>query len=463
MQRKAHAILNGLEKSGTVSKQALQWLTLATDPFHDGALEAAGFPDINTVPTLVQQFTQTVSVDSSGMAGPSWDAHVFLAPFSPDLSGGVDVPMVSADFEAREQYTQSPPSVNAPTLLRAGYNVVRTSPGAPWYSSGNNAAPQIAIPSIIEGGCYRVIAAAVEVVNTTPDLYKQGAVTYYRTPSHSKIVTPFYNQQTLGSVYEWPMTMESFALAPFNQAAAQLYPTSRTLAAEEGYYGIATLNKTPEFLSAVGCSPFGVTAPTAANLLATNPKLVCYIPGFFPTSTRAKTGSARVLPFDVHGAIFTGLSLQTTLQVTTRYFVERIPSAADPDLLVLTRTPTPYDPVIQEIYSRVLSQLPVGCTVKENPLGEWFNDVLEAVVDYAPGIGKVFGPMGAAGGALVAGGARTMLRNRKKKAPAQKQQVLEDTESHMRKQRKPRKKTTEADRIPQTRRKAKKNKYRNYS
>jgi len=446
MQRKAQAILTSLEKSGTCSKQALNWLTLATDPFHDGALEPAGFPDINTVPTLVQQFTQTVSIDSSNSgSGPTWDCHVFFAPFSPDIFNAVPTQMVRADFEARNQYLQSPPPGSG-AQLQAGFNVVKVTPGQPWYVGGLNPAAAIAMPDIIEGGCYRLIAAGVEVVNTTPDLYKQGAVTYYRTPSHSQVVTPYYNQTTLGGVFEWPMTMESFALPPFTQAAAQLYPTSRTMAAEEGYYGIATLNKNPEFLTGVGCPPFGVQAPTIENLRNAAARQIAFIPGGWPTATRPINGSGRVLPYDINGAIFTGLSAQTTLQVTTRYFVERIPSSADPDLLVLTRSPTPFDPTVQEIYSRVLSQLPIGCTVKENPLGEWFNDVLEAVVDYAPAVGAAFGPMGAAAGKIVAGGSKKLLKSRMKTqyevprgfiGPIQqhqtRQHVLEDSEKSMRK------------------------------
>lgn len=434
MQRKAQLILNGLEKSGTVTKAAINWLTLATDPFHDGQIEPAGYPDVNTVPTLVQNFTQTVSIDSTGMSGPTWDCHVFFAPISPDIQNGFPRTMTAARFNARDQLITTPPFAGFTAQLNSGYNVLRSAPGTSWLTATSTPGASVAMPYICEGGCYRLIAAAVEVVNTTPDLYKQGAVTYYRSPSHSKIVTPFYGLETGGGIYEWLMTMESYALPPISQAEAQLYPTSRTLAAEEGYYGIATLNKEPEFLSGIGCPMLGVHAPTTNQLQNPIANQVCYIPSYWPTSTRPMTGSGRVLPFDVHGAVFTGLSLQTTLQVTTRYYVERIPAAADPDLLVLTRPPTPYDPVIQEIYSRVLSKLPVGCTVKENPLGEWFNDVLEMVADYAPGIGKVFGPMGAAAGQLLAGGSTKLLKSRQPRKHGL-QEVMEDTDSKMKKRR----------------------------
>lgn len=431
MARKAANLLSTMEKSGTISHQALQWLTLATDPFHDGQIEPAGFPDINTVSTLVQQFTQTISIDSSGINSPTWDAHVFFAPFSPEYYSSQLSPMIPFRYTAQNQFITTP-LINWLAVLQPGYNVQKVAAGTEWYGAGIASPASIAIPGIIEGGCYRIIAAAVEVVNTTPDLYKQGSVTYYRTPSHSQITSP--RVSNINAFPSWAVTCESFALAPATQSAAQLYPTSRTLAAEQGYYGIATLNKNPEFLTGMGLPPVGTLAPTIQALTSATPQ-ICFVPaGWAVQNDQPQIGSSRVLPFDVHGAVFTGLSPQTTLQVTTRYFVERIPSANDPDLLVLTRPPTPFDPVIQEIYSRVLSQLPVGCTVDENPLGEWFNDVLEMIAEFAPQVGAVFGPMGAAAGNTLAGGAKVWKAQRKPQ-----QQVMQSVPTKMRKTQKSRK------------------------
>jgi len=111
------------------------------------------------------------------------------------------------------------------------------------------------------------------------------------------------------------------------------------------------------------------------------------------------------------------------MQVTTRYYIERNPTVADPNLLVLARTPCPYDPVVQEIYTRCMEELPVGVKVGMNPLGEWFTEVLQGIGEWAPKIGSALGNLipgasiignivgGAANGVQLARG--TTLKERK--------------------------------------------------
>jgi len=417
MSRKAKTLLNQMIQAGTITKEGEQYLTIATDPFHDEFIEARGFPDLNTVPTLVQTFTQTQSISSASTV--PWDAHIFLHPVSPSMDNGTTGPIMfngTRHFFPQSQTWQcvQPPNETALVGLCAGYNVVRTQSGSPWYD-GTNVGTQLALPLLIEGGCYRLVSAGVEVVDTTPDLYKQGSVTYFRIPSHSQTVCPIVTgtQATGMGEFGWPMLMQSYNLPPPTQSNAQLVPTSRTLAAEDGYYGVATLNQNPTFLSGLGLPPFGTMPPSLASIMSANADQIAYGPRQWPLEVRPSTPSSRVLPFDVHGAIFSGLAPQSTLQVTVRYYVERIPGPNDPDLLVLTRPPTPYDPVIQEIYSRILTNLPVGCKVSENPLGEWFNEVLEAVMDYAPAIGAAFGPLGGVLGKGVASGAGQVLKQRR--------------------------------------------------
>jgi len=159
------------------------------------------------------------------------------------------------------------------------------------------------------------------------------------------------------------------------------------------------------------------TAPSTQAIWGPNPAFQKQ----YVTNLQAGFTNCRALPWDNNGCIFTGLSKQSTLQVTVKYFIERIPTIRQPDLLVLARPPAPYDPVAMELYNRALSQLPCGVMVKENPLGEWFNDVLGAVVDYAPKIGQIFGTGGALIGNTVAKVAKSTLESRKKEQAKTKQ------------------------------------------
>jgi len=98
--------------------------------------------------------------------------------------------------------------------------------------------------------------------------------------------------------------------------------------------------------------------------------------------------NATVLPWDISGTFLAGLNPQGTFQVTVKYFVEKVPTLSDPNLLVLAKTPTPYDGNIIEIYARVTQELPVAVPVGENPLGEWFETVMSVIGDVLPVVGK---------------------------------------------------------------------------
>lgn len=95
-----------------------------------------------------------------------------------------------------------------------------------------------------------------------------------------------------------------------------------------------------------------------------------------------------VAPYNLCGAYFTGLSPQTTLLLKGRYYVERFPNPYENDLVVLAKPSPGFDCNALDIYSRAMSKLPVGVKQGENPLGEWFRDVLTQVAQVASPVAK---------------------------------------------------------------------------
>jgi len=77
--------------------------------------------------------------------------------------------------------------------------------------------------------------------------------------------------------------------------------------------------------------------------------------------------------------------------VTVKYYFERLPSPDNQQLLVLTRQPASYDPQVLEIYARCMAEVPVAVCVGENPVGEWFARVLNAIGTVAPIVGNAVG------------------------------------------------------------------------
>jgi hypothetical protein len=107
-----------------------------------------------------------------------------------------------------------------------------------------------------------------------------------------------------------------------------------------------------------------------------------------PFSFGRITASNHPFPYDISGCIFAGLHPEGSLQVTFKYFVERIPTINDPNLLVLCKEPASYDPLALEIYNRACEKLPVAVRVGDNPLGEWFDNVMQAVGSALPAVGS---------------------------------------------------------------------------
>jgi hypothetical protein len=183
-------------------------------------------------------------------------------------------------------------------------------------------------------------------------------------------------------------------LPPSTQASASLFPNSKTWNATEGVYLVAAMNNTenPYFTPTPGIS--GMISPTSAVAMEDGVGWVGYLPRLRAGELADNldySACTTVWPWDVSGCVFSGLNEFSTLQVTVRYYIERHPSIAEPDLLVLARTPCPYDPTVQEIYARAMHELPVGVPVGMNPLGEWFNEVLDAVATWAPQVGSALG------------------------------------------------------------------------
>jgi len=289
--------------------------------------------------------------------------------------------------------------------------------GDDWVSATDPAVtnfPDLSIPPEYCSGSFRVVAMGYEVVNTTAELYKGGSVTAYRSPNPitpGVVYTTTYDPQSIQSQY-LSTPVKFGVIPPTNLPDAALYPNSKTWGATEGIYQIATQNSmNNDFISPVpSCA--GLLTPSDYTDLENGVGWVTYLPPMTSASGLAISGISSLtqpLPFDISGCIFAGLSPETSLQVTVRYYFERNPGVSDPNLLVLARPPAAFDPTALEIYSRALDELPVACRFGDNPIGEWFSDVLKAIGDYAPIIGDALGnviPGAGAIGKILGAGAR---------------------------------------------------------
>lgn len=395
MKRRVRRKLDSLLKTGELTETGLQWLTMATDPFHDMPMTTTGYPDMSSTNSLVQVYNLQTTLVAPQNA-PIWDAHIFFNPVSPPLTmnatagGGAGPATVDNKlYRGVINYSGNESGQLTTNFLYGGVNAISVPTGTDWQgavSIANNG--NVSLPVKACGGAWRLIGAGFEVVNTTATLYKGGVVTSYRSPasqSQSHFRTPDFTQdgQKLLSTI--------VSLAPSTTAEAALYPTSRSWAAEEGVYIVAAINDSEITYNrpVAGRQAVCIKDSDVATLTTGLPTRLIYAPRYqdLPTGDIYTHGQNQALPFDVSGCVFSGLDPRTTLSVTARYIIERIPTVSEPDLLVLTRPPSSYDDLALTLYSKLMNELPVSVRVADNPAGEWWNTILDGLEAVIPAVG----------------------------------------------------------------------------
>jgi len=438
--RRARRTINDLLSSRAITPEGLAWLIAATDPFHDEPINVDGFPDVTTSRCITQCLTYTTNVTTPTPGTDAlWDAHVFLNPNSPPISANGsnhDFSFRRALVDADGRYQQTQPGTGA--VLYSGINAVTLPTGQDWQSSAATVSTNsLAIPFTFASGYYRVIACGFEVVNTTAELYKGGTLTAYRSPAYCQpgLLTYDKSADTGTPVIDLPCLYQFANLPPSTQAQATLYPNSRTWGASEGCYVTQCVNvQDMPFIAPMPAAGAGLILGLPNETLLNDSTRTCWVPHMqneFVGSPYYNRPMNSPLPFDISGAVIAGLNSNSTLQVTARYYIERLPAISDPNILVLAKNPAPYDPLVLEIYCRAMMHLPVGVKVSENPLGEWFYDVVQSIASFAPMLGAalapIAGPLAPMIGTAVGAAGNSFASNRPKPQQQQNQTTTTTT------------------------------------
>lgn len=385
MSRKQAQLLDRLVADKTLSRAGRSFLTAALDPFHDTEIAIDGFPDITSSRSVVQvlQYVKTITKPPSLPPG-DWDCNIFNTPTSYNDNDGNGKLYPTGYYKSG-----GIASITGGQNIGTGLAAFATPPGGGFTdSSAVDVSDGLAMPAQYSSGRHRLFGMGYEVVNATSAMYKQGSVTVYKKPSNILPTVVHEVDKTDPNTPTSPSRYSLFgATGVLTAGDAASYPNSKTWAAAEGVYAIATLND-------VNC-PVVEAMPRHVFLSCSNtfnPPPTYYQFGY--GTLPSDEASVCLYPFDVTGSVFTGLSEQTALTITVRYFVERFPEQDNRDLIVLARPSPAYDPFALELYARCLEHLPIACMVKDNPLGEWFGKVLQTVGKIAPVVGSFIPGLG---------------------------------------------------------------------
>jgi len=437
--QRALSILDRLQKATGLSDTGRSALIQLLNPFTDFEFPTAGYFDTDESASIVQcvKFSAPIGAPP-GVAG-NWDCNIMSLPLAHINSVYVN-----------EAYGNNFVTQSGSALLTASFGPVMCFAGAagaelslvqPNALPATTAVTCLGPPQPIQNqltyttGKSRVIGFGFEVHNTTAEIYQQGSVAVYRMPQPD--ISNFYSATVLGytgtvqspSAYNYRGTLNCYPFwaPPSNLADALLYAGTRQWKAAEGVMCVPTLINTdlpvagtnsllPVMIDGPETIPswnvgymYGAAVPQITSIGFTN--------GTVTINSSYTTTKTRLSNFNTSGAVFTGLSNQTTLTVNVIMYIERFPDHdQETDLVVLARPSPKYDPVARALYSLVLQELPVGVKVCDNADGDWFLDVMSTLGKIVSPAIRFMGPIGAASSGLIDVLTQTYDDSKKKKS-----------------------------------------------
>jgi len=379
-----------------------EWLIACLDPYHDFQYDVHGLPDEHCAPSVVQVHNQSYALEKPTAAGTgNWDASILFTGSNTCITAeadGVPCGMMTVTGSSICTYNHAGMSTGMPfgaLNLWAGSAGSTMSTGAPVNS--NDTYKQLG--SVLNTDRCRLIGVAIEVVNTTAEIYKQGSVTTAMLPDPigDSSLTGYFDNNA--SPYDATFCqadrgpIQACTLPPLLAV-----PGSCTWAASEGVYAIPRMAIVPRntFSYAYGIDVAAFDDRGASTrvpiLYGTDGKTAVPTPKGWHTDGAHQILNSPTAPngFTPLQMWFSGLSNQTVLTVRFRTIVEYFPSLTS-SLLALASPSPVFDPRILALYSAVAARAPYAVMVGENAGGDYFRKILKVLGEGLNLISPMFG------------------------------------------------------------------------
>lgn len=359
----------------TLSSDSEGWLIAALDPYHDYQYEVHGLPDERSAPSVVQIHNQSYTLTAPAIAGSStWDASVEYSGFSSAI--GAKPGLMTVASTAVHPYDHNSISIGQPF---GALNIWAGAAGSPWITG----APYITgethdcLGSCLTTDRCRVIAVALEIHNTTAEIYRQGSLTVAQRADVARDARSVQYMDTNGTPHlNFPSYQADLAGMRASTLAPLLgVPGAQTWPAAEGCYVVPRMVEVPRnvnlFLASGDRTPVVYGSDGKAGTL--EPSAFTPTPFFVPTIEAVyPSGFCPVQVF------FSGLSNQTSLTITFRTIVEYFPALGSALLPLAEPSPT-YDPSVFGAYSAIIKEAPYAVPVSQNAAGDYFKKILRVV------------------------------------------------------------------------------------
>lgn len=376
-----------------ISLPGQSWIDFAFDIFKDnkGRTPCVGQPDRSARNIYVSTYTSqmTISRPASVPAGSTWDCHI----------------MNLQQNNLTRLYQQTPVNNNTFALAVApafvDYGGVQVLAGASGSALGfANSVGNLFLPDSYFRGQLnaKVIGKGHEILNTTAPLYVQGDLLYYQKtlpdPELTKTTINWISLSATNNLYTGALDYYNNVSALNTPAELIVLPKARKLLAKQGVYQTCTLCSNDNVAKCdmpigqlvTGISPSRwLTNPGWTNSAATT------VPPINIVSPEISSlQSPFVSPFNLSGTYLTGLSSDTTFNITAKWMVEVSPPVSDTKMMSLSHMSPPDDECAMEVYHKIAYALDAGTPVANNADGDWIATVADLAVEFGvPGAGII--------------------------------------------------------------------------
>ena len=389
------------------SEEEKAYATSLLDPFHDSPYRLTGAPSDQLSSSTVFTVNQEIVVGAGDFglpvtAGNKWDLHVSALPLLRASNSYCARHLEANRFQGSATGSESEFQMLYPISASANATGGTTFTDAsallgitndlPYFNSSSSSIWQ-------DVRTMRVIGQSFEVVDETPQLYKQGSVTVYsrascQTPSR---LFQFEGRiQNSGSMASYSLICDSFNAPPNRIQQATIIPNSKTWMAEKGAYVVAKPATTappffrPGISNFLGQNPTDSIDPASYNCWLAREGIASWTQpqyGAFANDINA------VLPFNTSGAYFTGLNSEFgVFRIRSKINYEIIPDPSDTSLISLATPTLPRNPRFEAILGDLLSRLPAGNQQVDNDSGDVWRAIKRTSASLSK-FSKVFDPV----------------------------------------------------------------------
>jgi len=370
----------------SLSKPALDWLTIALDPFHDTVTDLYGYPDTSAANTFVSCVKQTTVISAPAGQTTPWSFNVSITPFT-SLGGtyyaaaptsGTDTQIVTGSgnatgFTIQDYWLPSNTSFPYGPIVGSVQTTAAFNNGntlLPFFPFGAALAEPVFAFGETTGTPCRLIAMGFEVTDVTPVLEQQGTVTAYRS-DYSCIDDFRWNgwADAGRTNLSYSGVSKAIIAPPGTSTQALTLPNTIQYAAKLGCYYVAKFQN----VTAITPAPRGLTNNPIIQFQQSNDDTDLQQGGIIVNAG----GISGMCP---GGVFFEGLNPTSgSFRLTVRLYYEYFPVLNSDPLLPLASPSCPYEPQALYDYSKAVMRLPVACKVTDNASGDWFRRIAGAV------------------------------------------------------------------------------------